>query len=159
MYSDFASSVKMEMNVKLNSKRVRLQDSATSNKRRRSQKPWWTDELSRLWNNMCSAETHWRNETGNRKTELKAVFLSLRRQFDRIVQRSKRQYWFRMQNDIEHLDRNNTQEFWKTIGKIGVGNERRKNIPFEVEIDGRVSRDRQTVLENGKTVLAVCLTP
>lgn len=55
-----------------------------------------------------------------------------------------------MQTDIEHLDRNNTQEFWKTIGKIGVGNERRKNIPFEVEIDGRVSRDRQTVLEKWK---------
>ena len=52
-----------------------------------------------------------------------------------------------MHTDIEYLDRNNSQEFWKTIGKIGVGNESRNNIPFEVEINGRVGRDRQTVLE------------
>ena len=70
---------------------------------------------------MCSAETNWRNETGSRESELKAVFLSLRKQFDRIVQCSKRQYWFRMQTDIGHLDRNNSQEFWKTIGKIDIG--------------------------------------
>ena len=68
----------MEMNEKLS---LKLQDSGL-NKKRHSRKPWWTDELSRQWNNMCSAETNWRNETGNRRTELKTVFFSLRRQFD-----------------------------------------------------------------------------
>ena len=56
MYSDFVTAVKMEMVQNLNPRHIRLQDSATSNKRRRSRKPWWTEELSRLWKNMCSAE-------------------------------------------------------------------------------------------------------
>ena len=84
------------------------------------------------------------------------MFLSLRRQFDRIVQRSKRPYWFRMQTDIEQLDRNSSQVFWRTIGKFGVGNERRKNIPLEV--DGRVSRDRQIFYKNGKMLNPVNVT-
>ena len=106
MYSDFVTAVKMEMDQNLNPRHIRLQDSATSNKRRRSRKPWWTEELSRLWNNMCSAEKKWRNEAtiSRRKTDLKMDYLSLRKTFDQTVQRTKRQYWFQMQLDIDNLD-------------------------------------------------------
>ena len=73
MYSDFVSVVKKEMNEKFNPRQVRLQDSVTTNKKRRSRKPWWTEELSRLWNKMCLAEKKWRKEPGTsrRKSELK----------------------------------------------------------------------------------------
>ena len=40
--------------------------------------------------------------------------------------------------------------FWKTIGKIGVGNERQKNIPLEVKVNGRITRDKVTVLKKWK---------
>lgn len=46
-----------------------------------------------------------------------------------------------------NLNENNSQEFWKTIGKIGVGNERQRNIPFEVEVNGQIIRDSKIVLE------------
>ena len=72
MYSDFMTAVKMEMSQTLNPRHIRLQHSASSNKRRRSRKPWWTEELSRLWNNMCSAEKKWQKEAqkvSRRKTD------------------------------------------------------------------------------------------
>ena len=161
MYSDFVSVVKMEMNQSLNPIHIRLQDSASSNKRRRSRKPWWTEELSRLWNDMCSAEKKWRKEAGvsRRKTDLKKDYLSLRKTFDQTVQRTKRHYWFQIHLDIDNLDKNNSQEFWKTIGKIGVGNERRKNIPFEVEINGQITRDNETVLDTWKNSFRDLLNP
>ena len=91
MYSDFVTAVKMEMDQNLNPRHIRLRDSATSNKRCRSRKPWWTEELSRLWNNMCSADKKWRNEAtiSWRKTDLKMDYLSLRKTFDQTVQRTK----------------------------------------------------------------------
>ena len=161
MYSDFVSVVKKEMNEQLNPRRVRLQDSVTSNKKRRSRKPWWTEELSRLWNEMCLAEKKWRKEAGTSrcKSELKHCFLTLRKHFDQTVQRTKRHYWFQMQIDIDNLDRNNPQEFWKTIGKIGVGSERRKHIPFEVEVNGRITRDNETVLETWENSFRDLLNP
>ena len=44
------------MNEKLNPRRVRLENSVTSDKMRRSHKPLWTEEFSHLWNGMCVAE-------------------------------------------------------------------------------------------------------
>ena len=86
-------------------------------------------------------------------------YLSLRKTFDQTVQRTKRQYWFQMQLDIDNLDKNNSQEFWKTIGKIGVGNERRKHIPLEVEINGHITRDKETVLDTWKNSFRNLLSP
>ena len=75
MYSNFVSTVKTDMNDKLNPRRIRLKDSVRSNKLRRSKKPWWTEELSRMWNDMCDAEKKWRRDTGTlrRKSELKQL--------------------------------------------------------------------------------------
>ena len=75
------------------------------------------------------------------------------------MQRTKRPYWFQMQLDIDNLDKNNSQEFWKTIGKIGVGNERRKHIPFEVEINVHIARDKETVLDTWKNSFRNLLNP
>ena len=32
-----------------------------NNKKRRVGKPWWTNELSELWNRVCGAERKWIN--------------------------------------------------------------------------------------------------
>ena len=121
----FVNIVKSEMDDKLNSKRIRLRNNVTSNKKRRFQKQWWTDELSREWNDLCVAEKNWRNETGRRKSELKTIYVSARTHFDQSVQWTKRQVWFKMQADIDTMEKTHSRDFWKTIGKIGVGNERR----------------------------------
>ena len=71
MYSNFVSTVKSEMTDKLNPRRIRLKDSVTSNKLRRSKKPWWTEELSRMWNDNCDAEM---NGNFKAKIRIKTMF-------------------------------------------------------------------------------------
>ena len=83
---------------KANSYRIFGRPWSSRNKKRRFKKPWWTDELSQQWNNMCSAEKDWRKESGRRKSELKAIYscyLSLRKHFNQTVHRTKMQYWFK----------------------------------------------------------------
>lgn len=156
MYSSFVRNVKFEMNEKLYSRRICLSDSVSSNKKCRLKKPWWTDELSQQWNNMCAAEKDWRNESGRRKSEL---YLSFHKRFDQTVQWTKRQHWFKIQQDIDSMEKHNTQDFWKTIGKIGVRNEGRKIIPFEVEVIGSFTLDQETVLTKWKDSFSGVLNP
>ncbi len=68
---------------------------------------------------------------------------------DRAVQRAKRVHWCKMQNDILALHGNNSKEFWKFIGRIGVGSDRNSHIPWEVCLpDGSVSREHKVVLNH-----------
>ncbi len=55
VYESMCESVKVEMNDKLDSKTITLH-SGLSNKRRMICKPWWTNQLLELWNNVCDVE-------------------------------------------------------------------------------------------------------
>ena len=92
MYSSFVNNFKLEMNERLNLRRICLSDSVSSNKKQRIKKPWWTDDLSEQWNNICVAEKQLRGSSDWRKPELKAIYMSARKHFDKTVQRTKRQY-------------------------------------------------------------------
>ena len=61
--------------------------------------------------------------------------------------------------DIVRYRKNQTM-FWKEIGKIGVGQERRKNIPIEIlKPDGSVSSDVTEVLERWESDFESLLNP
>ena len=32
---------------------------STNNEKRRTKKPWWNEELSQLWNDLCTSEKLW----------------------------------------------------------------------------------------------------
>ena len=53
------------------------------------------------------------------------------------------------QNDLDSpVMKNNHADFWKDIGKIGIGNERRKTVPMEVTTcDGNISSEKSRYLE------------
>lgn len=55
-YKDLCELIKHDMSEKLH-KRIIILNSASSNKRRKVGKPWWDDNLTILWNKVCSAET------------------------------------------------------------------------------------------------------
>ena len=64
------------------------------------------------------------------------------------------------QHEIEHLKNNDQQEFWKKIGKVGIGQERQKLIPMEVLLeDGSVSKSADVVMNKWKTSLYELLNP
>ena len=51
------------------------------------------------------------------KNKLKTDYCHARKLFDRDVQHSKRQHWYKLQDDISYEVDNNPNEFWKTIVK------------------------------------------
>ena len=54
----------------------------------------------------------------------------------------------------------NSRSFWKDIGKIGIGSERLKRIPFEVnQSDGSVSTNPEVVLHKWETDFKTLLNP
>jgi hypothetical protein len=51
--------LKKETKSKLTSKSYVLRSSDLSNKKKRPGKPWWNDTLSKMWNEVCTAEKAW----------------------------------------------------------------------------------------------------
>ncbi|XP_053391650.1 uncharacterized protein LOC128554398 [Mercenaria mercenaria] len=151
VYDQFCDCVKTEMKSKLAHKTVNVSVSG-NNKKRKIKKPWWNDELTELWNNSCRAEKRMLNSDGSTRQKLRIEFKAQRKAFDKCVQKSKRRYWFDMQKEIENLAGSNQSEFWRKIGKIRVGQERGKNIPFEVKNeDGSFSSQKSDVLGKWKS--------
>ena len=90
----------------------------------------------------------------------RATYTQLRKHFNRECQRAKRFHLKTKQNDLERLVTENNGHFWKEIGKIGIGKERRKNIPMEVITpDGNISTDKYVVLETWKLSFYGLLNP
>ena len=149
IYDSFCIGVKSQMDTHLYHKRVIL--NGRSNKKRRTKKPWWTEELSALWNDVCTSEKQWLKSDISTKSNLKHIFVNKRKLFDRAVQQRKRAYWREVQDDLLSSCKSDPNEFWKKIGKVGVGTDRSKNIPMEVKLDnGSVSNDVNDVLNSWK---------
>ena len=126
----------------------------TTKRKHRIKKPWWNDQLSEQCNKTCDAEKIWLGCTTQDKKKHRITFLNLRKQFDKDVQKAKRQFRRLQQIEIDNLEEKNPREFWREIGKIGVGNERCKHIPSEVKtIDGSITKDPTVVLDTWKKCL------
>ena len=98
-YTSWCNIVQDEMYGKLPYKTINM--SCKGNKKRRTLKPWWSEKLTELWNNLCTREKIWLNCTDKaQKTLLKKQYSDARKSFDREVQRSKRFYWYKMQCDL-----------------------------------------------------------
>ena len=99
-YGNLCSLIKDEMHSKADFKHVKIECS-TSNKKRKLRKPWWITELTEAWNTMCEHEKKWLScKNLHQKSSLKQSFISKRKQFDKMVQKAKRSYWYKIQSDI-----------------------------------------------------------
>lgn len=111
-YDMFRNAVVNEMDLKLE-KRVVVIKEGTSNKKRKIRKPWWTEQLTRLWNKSCEAEKAWRVGTTKNKERLKAAMRASLKDFDKCSQASKRRYWQEQQNKLMNMYGGDTKSFWK----------------------------------------------
>ena len=142
----FRQTVAGEMDSKLTKRKVVIKDGLSNNKRK-VRKPWWNEQLTRLWNSFCESETRWRAGTVGNRAQLKADMKAAQRDFDRMVHRAKRQYWHSQQEQIMNMFNNDTRSFWKHIGQLGVRNGRNRTIPMQVvNADGQVESDIDQVL-------------
>ena len=69
--------------------------------------------------------------------------------FQQRMPKTKASFLRTKQNDLDSpVMKNNHADFWKDIGKIGIGKERRKTVPMEVTTcDGNISSEKSRYLE------------
>ena len=150
-YNDFTNLIRQEMYRKVQYKNIKLKE-GVNNKKRRVKKPWWSEELTVLWNELCLKERAMLKAEANSKRIKREEFLRQRKLFNKEVQRAKRKYWKAKQIEIENLETSDQKAFWKQIGKIGIGQERKKDIPNEVKLEnGEISNNIEDVLRVWKT--------
>jgi len=101
---------------------------------------------------MCKAEREWLNcSLRHDKIKLKSIFVRLRKTCDREVQKAKRLYWYTIQNNLLNDCESDLSTFWKSIGKLGVNQYKRKRIPMEIILNsGAISTTIRDVLEKWK---------
>lgn len=76
------------------------------------------------------------------------------------IKHEKRKYWHESQSELERLTGEDSREFWKKIGRTGVGEERKKNIQMEIyNGKGEIIRDKQQVLSKWQNDFKELLNP
>ena len=117
-------------------------------KRYRVYKPFWNDELTKLWKIVRDTEKKYlkaaQNSTFRRHCRIK--FYDARNHFDKIYKKAKRQYQESKIKSIESLKTDNPKNFWQEIRNLGP---RKPNgIPCAVyREDGSIDHDENNVLE------------
>ena len=125
-----------------------------------TRKPWWNDELSTLWDTLVHCERAWAKANPHEKNQKRNELRTAQKSFDRVVQRSKRQYWIQEQERMMRLQKYDQKSFWKQIGSLGIAQDRKKTIPMEVVLaNGEISKDENLILETWKESFKSLLNP
>ena len=148
VYKDFCETVTTEMNENVLYKDV-VNRNDCGKRRRHVKKPYWNVHLDSLYKQFRKLDKRWASAKGVSKRRLQVERSAKRKELDREIQKAKRKHWQYMQQTILELEAENQREFWKYIGKVGIANERKSAIPWEiVNSDGSTSRDCDEVLES-----------
>ena len=87
------------------------------------------------WDAVCICERNWLryNGSSSEKRRLRDLYVSERRNFERLNKKAKRKYQLGEQLCLLDLQTgHNTRHFWRESGKLGIQNERKMGIPMEV---------------------------
>ena len=115
-------------------------------------KPYWSEDLSNLWQDMSTGERDFRKcpRNSENKTILHHRFKSKRAIFDKSLRQAERPYNRRLADDIEYLNTNNPTDFWNHIKRLGP--KMKKDIPMKVRSDDDTfSEDIDDVLNTWKS--------
>ncbi|CAG2200431.1 unnamed protein product [Mytilus edulis] len=114
-------------------------------------KPYWSEELQDSWNKTCDAERQWKRCKSIGKSKLRTRFMQSRKDFDKLNRKAKRNYQLEQQNKLQKLGEQNSSEFWKSIGKLGLANDRKSRQTFQIRSEtGEIISDIDSVLEKWK---------
>ena len=118
IYKDYTSLFQSEMLEKLSHKTVVINGSDHYNYKKRD-KPWWHERLGELWKNVRKTKTLCLKSKDNK--DLHTDYLNDRKTFDSEVQKRKRTYWHKSQDDLLALE-GDQREFWKhmLLNKVGM---------------------------------------
>ena len=139
-YTHFVNLVRNEMYYKVNHKNIKIKN-GDSNKKRRTKKPWWSEDLTVIWNELCrTGKTMLKSESSSKRTK-REEFLDKENYFIGKPRKQRRKFW-------------KMTSFWKEIGKTGIAQVRKKDIPFAVKLaNGDISSKPEGVMQVWKQVL------
>ena len=124
----------------------------TSSKRFKVKKPFWNDNLKRLWVDMCNKEKEFLKYQGPNhvKRYFRKRFTDASFVFNKELRRAERNYNKCMQDKIENICTENPTQFWNYIKRLGP--QFSNNIPEEVyDEHGNVKTDLDEVLKKWKS--------
>jgi len=141
-YDDFLRLITTEMD---NSVPRRTASKHHTAKPKCHTKPYWNKSLQDSWSEVQVAEKKWLKCKSSNQTKkiLKHSFQAARNSFDKLHKKCKRQYQQDKQESLsELLEQHDSRDFWKEIGKLGIGNYRKNYIPLDViNDDGEVTSE------------------
>ncbi len=146
-YEQFCTKVKCEMDQILkytdSSKKVR--------KKYKNYKPYWNEELHKMWKDMSHAEKLFTNCRGprHRKEYLRVEYAKCKGIFDKALRRAERNYRKHVVDEIESCCVNDPRKFWNHISNLGP--RKKKDIPMRVyDVDGNACENMDFVLNKWK---------
>ena len=148
MYNDFCNMYYREMDHWFRSRNI---NQCGRRKFRNSSKPFWTEQLTALWSDVCTAESNYlaAPQHSQVRKHLLATFKDTQHIFDRTYRREKRRFEREKRTHIERLNTDNPREFWAELNKLGP--KRNDSIPMEVYDDnGNILVDTAEVLQKWK---------
>ena len=153
-YNTFVQIIKNEMDKTI-PKRSNGGNAKRGFNKKSLYKPYWNDTLQEAWNSVCEKERLWLRCNGNKniKQKRRSDYNVQRKIFDKLNRQYKRSYQLSEQQRLKNLNNsNNSRFFWREIGKIGMHNDRKLQIPMEIiNEQGVVSADVDVVLDRWKS--------
>ena len=130
IYTELTKSVFDEMDRYLDTKGA----SRKARKYLKFSKPYWNDNLTVLWKNMCKCEKVFSkvNYSKSAKCQARHEYKTARDKFDKAFHKSKRKYNRKVINDTETVNTTNPKEFWRHIKKLGPN--KKQQIPMMVKL-------------------------
>ena len=122
--------------------------SPQTNKRFKSKKPFWNDNLQLKWEILREKEKLFLNCRGNKnmRARKRHEYNCARDSFDKLLRQSERSYRRTVASEIENMATNNPNEFWSKIKTLGP--RKSTEIPMEViDDDGSVSSNPERVFD------------
>ena len=142
IYERFCKLYHDEMSTWLHSKNVH--PNARKRFKRRS-KPYWTENLSYLWQLLCQAEKAYVNCHNEQRRILRETFVAAQRNFDKSYRTAKRKYMKEKIFEIENFSKYNPKEFWDNIKKLGP--QKKNEVPMSVyDAQGNIVTDCDFVI-------------
>ena len=110
-------------------------------------KPWWCDELQKLWNEAVKSEKDLKNvKNSKQKREKSAVHKLNKQKFDRKFKHLKAAYKRKLEIELEEKVASDPNEFWNQIKNLGPKRQKEEN--FEVyDENGKATSDIDIVLK------------
>ena len=144
LYEEFCNTLIKQMNENIPS----FDCSKKTRKRYKQFKPYWDENLERLWQDLRSKESDFLKFHGNRsiKNHLRNCFKTARNNFDKQLRSAERKYKRSLSLDVESVCTENSKAFWDHLKRLGP--RRKGGVPLEVyDDDGNIISNENFVFQ------------